>query len=114
MLERLILYRNDLKGSPIYTYKLLGIVSELLFSKEIFPRNKDIKLFLIEIFSIEYKDYVMKSRTLIVARVCKFIYSLEERNSTIKKLSKFISNKIDELKTKDKKEISDMLNGWIK
>lgn len=50
---------------------LAGICVAILYSKEIFKRNKDINFFLKEVFNIEFLPYVMKSRTLIVARVTR-------------------------------------------
>ena len=41
MNRQLILYRNELKNSKIQTYKLIGIVSELVLSKEIFKNNNN-------------------------------------------------------------------------
>ena len=46
MNRQLILYRNELKNSKIQTYKLIGIVSELVLSKrKFFKNNIDIEDF---------------------------------------------------------------------
>ena len=50
MNRQLILYRNELKNSKIQTYKLIGIVSELVLSKEIFKNNIDIEDFIVNVF----------------------------------------------------------------
>lgn len=50
MYDNLILFRNELKNKNVSNYKLIGIVTELIFSKEIFKRNSEISAFIQEIF----------------------------------------------------------------
>ena len=69
--EKLILFRNELKNKTIYNYKLSGIVLELLFSKKIFIKNIEIKKFIKEIFGLELKDYIFKSRSSIGIKISK-------------------------------------------
>ena len=45
MYKELILFRNELKNKSIPKYKIIGIVSELLLSKQIFAKNADIEEF---------------------------------------------------------------------
>ncbi|MFR8990612.1 MAG: hypothetical protein ACLVH9_05530 [Fusobacterium sp.] len=115
MYNNLILYRNELKNKSIYKYKIAGIVSELLFSKKIFSKNSDIKLFLKEVFELEFKEYVMKSRTLIVSHIIKLIYISEEENDYKKNLLKFINFKIEEIKKNENIKIDkNEFDGWVK
>ena len=113
MYENLILYRNELKNKNIPKYKIIGIIVELIFSKEIFKSNKEIGIFLKEVFNIEFKNYVMKSRTMIVSRVCKKI--LDDANINYKnRLIEFINKQIDVLKnSNDIKEKRNEFDGWI-
>lgn len=113
MYENLILYRNELKNKNIPKYKIIGIIVELIFSKEIFKSNKEIGIFLKEVFNIEFKNYVMKSRTMIVSRVCKKI--LDDSNINYKnRLIEFINKQIDVLKnSNDIKEKRNEFDGWI-
>lgn len=112
MYRELILFRNELKNKSVPKYKIIGIVSELLLSRQIFVKNVDIEEFLKEIFSLEFKAYLFRSRTLIVARVTKEIMEMEKDNTYKNKLYKFIQQKIDELKNDDKKE-RNQFDGWI-
>ena len=41
MYNNLLLYRNELKIKSIPKYKIVGIVTELLYSKKIFSRNSE-------------------------------------------------------------------------
>ena len=112
MYKELILFRNELKNKSIPKYKIIGIVSELLLSKQIFAKNADIEEFLSDVFGMKFKDYLYKSRTMFVARVTKEIVALERDNDYKNKLYKFVQKKIDELKDNEKKE-KNQLDGWI-
>lgn len=46
MYKNLILYRNELKNKVLPKYKILGIVTEIILSKELFQKNVDLKPFL--------------------------------------------------------------------
>ncbi len=46
MYKDLVLYRNELKNSIVPKYKTIGIVAELLMSKELFAKKlRDRKIF---------------------------------------------------------------------
>ncbi|MDY3958913.1 hypothetical protein [Romboutsia timonensis] len=115
MYNSLILYRNELKNRIIPKYKLIGIITELIYSKDIFAKNKDISNFVKDIFDIELKDYVVKSRTMIVAKISKKIIGSESIIDYKNKLYNFISIQIETLKkNSDIKENKNELDGWIK
>ena len=113
MYNNLILYRNELKNKNIPKYKIVGIVVELIFSKEIFKSNKEVGIFLKDVFNIEFKGYVMKSRAIIVSKVCKEI--LNDMNSEYRnKLIEFINKQIEFFKNSNNiKEKRNEFNGWI-
>lgn len=113
MYTELILFRNELKNRSVPKYKIIGMVSELLLSRELFPKNVDIENFLREVFALEFKSYLFKSRTLVVARVTKEILVMEKENTYKNKLYKYIQMEIDNLKDSDKKE-KNQFDGWIK
>lgn len=117
MYRNLVLYRNELKNNIVPKYKLIGIISELLLSKEIFTKNSQIEEFLKEIFDIKYKEYVMKSRTLIVARCCRKIIIEEEKNCVLykKRLLHFIIEEIEIIKKESGiKSEKNQFDGWLK
>ena len=47
-------YRSSLRNKEISLFLILGIVSEIILSKEFFKKNKDISLFLKIIFELEF------------------------------------------------------------
>ena len=112
MYTELILFRNELKNKSIPKYKIIGIVSQLLLYKKIFPANRDIKEFLKDIFSLEFKAYLFRSRTLVVARVTREILAIENDSIYKNKLYNFVQSKIDSLKDNTKNE-KNQFDGWI-
>ncbi|WP_373180573.1 hypothetical protein [Enterococcus durans] len=110
MKNDLILYRNELKNRNLPKYKLMGICSDLILSKDIFKNNKDLKPFIIEVFNIEFREYVFLSRSTLSARVSRVIYDSEEKIYVIyrKKLYKYVESNIY-LKENEK----NIFNGWL-
>lgn len=113
MENKLHFYHSELKSKNIPKYKVIGIVSEILLSKELFSKNEDIPFFLNEIFSITYKEYVLKSRTTIVARCIRDIYSVDDKlfETYRKNLLNFV--KLDvEIKPINKRK-NDSIHKWM-
>lgn len=114
MYTSLLLFRNELKNKNMPQYKLVGIVVELLLSKEIFKRNSEIATFVKETFDFELKLYILKSRTMIVAKLCRSIHSLDNPSSCQKKLYEFVDEKIEQLKKQGNiKNKKNEFDGWL-
>lgn len=111
-------YRSSLKNKEISLFLLLGIVAEIILSKIIFKKNKDISDFLKTVFKIEFKEYIMKSRTIIMAKLLKKIYSSsnqeiqEYRKNLLKYIEKKFYNKDEEVSKQTSSK--DNLSKWIK
>lgn len=115
MYTNLILYRNELKNKNIPKYKIVGIVTELLYSKIIFKRNENIACFIKDVFNIQFKSYVMKSRSMVVARIGKLIIKSEDSNEYKSKLLNFVNLQIEILRNNnDIKEKKNEFDGWIR
>jgi len=93
-MNNLVIFRNELKNRIVPKYKLIGITCEILLSKELFKNNIDTVPFLEEIFSVKYKEYVIKSRTAIIARTTRLINKSDE--PTIYQYKKKLYSFIDE------------------
>ena len=113
MYTDLILFRNELKNKTIPKYKIIGIVSQLLLSRKIFPANIDIEKFLKDIFELEFKTYLFRSRTLIVAWVTREILASENDNVYKNKLYNFVQEKIEILKEEEARNEKNEFDGWI-
>lgn len=107
--NELIIYKNELKNSNPARYKVIGIVSKMILSRELFNKNEEIIDFLKYVIEIEFKEYVIASRTLIVARTVRVIEELADGDylECKKRLYKYIDSRITNL---NKKNIFD---GWL-
>lgn len=111
----------DADQSIIY---FAGTIYSILLNREIFKRNSDLKNFIYNIFLKplnyeQYKDYVYKSRTLLGARLYRYI--LENVNYTLTlEISNELINFFDKNTQKDKKtkfvdnDIALELSKWLK
>ncbi|MDD3186822.1 MAG: hypothetical protein PHD70_14470 [Anaerostipes sp.] len=115
MNKDLVLYRNELKNKIVPKYKLIGIVNEIIFSKELFKRNYEIVIFLNVVFNINYKSYVIKSRTMIAARTSRIIHCAEEQEyvSYKENLLRYINKAIQTLDNDGEKTVKNLFDGWI-
>ncbi|WP_238858994.1 hypothetical protein [Clostridium sp. YIM B02569] len=99
--------------------EFIGIVYCIIHSKEIFHYNRDINPFLEEVFGFKYLQYVLNSRTLLSAKIAKYVLKLdneqanEMRINLIKYLKPIISDSGQANKNK-KKNANDKLNIWLK
>ncbi|HFD1648345.1 hypothetical protein [Enterococcus faecium] len=105
----------DTKTVELLKINLYGAISYLILSKEIFKKNKDISLFL-NIIDISVKDYVMKSRTLLLSRIIRELekMDIEQLKEVYKKTLNYIFT-LDEpesmkVKNRKKNSIDSVLN----
>ncbi|MBX9136738.1 MULTISPECIES: hypothetical protein [unclassified Clostridium] len=108
---------NKLNNTKLEHSEFIGIVCCIIHSKEIFPNNKDIIPFLEQVFSVKYLQYVLNSRTLISARLCKTLLCIDGieleklRNKTVKYFYIYENKNINSNK---KKNANDKLSIWLK
>lgn len=110
-MEELKIYRNELKNTKPPKYKLIGIISEIILSTELFKNNIDTKPFLKEVLNTEFNEYVYASRTLIISRTIRFIEDCDDKNYLVYKnnLYKFVVKNIDNSKSKN----NNTFDGWL-
>lgn len=112
------LINKKLNSNKFDNIDFMGIVSYMIYSTQIFPKNNDISIFLNKIFGISYLDYVIKARPLIVSRVTKHILSLNNKELLKAKddIVKFIStnNVQADKKSNKKRNANDKLEVWLK
>ncbi|CAI1523037.1 hypothetical protein [Serratia fonticola] len=73
------------KQGNIAKESFLGLVVTLMLSKEIFKNNSDVASYAKEVFNIHFLPYAVRSRTLMVAKLCRVIINYNE--ITVKKIS---------------------------
>lgn len=76
-------------------YELYPIVVMLVIKKKYFKRNDDL-IELLEIFDLEFKDYVMKSRTLLLARILREIEKIKDVDDIVLNLKKILTKNTNE------------------
>lgn len=91
MITNLVLYRNELKNKTIHTYKLLGILNELILSKEIFESLDEISIFIEKVYNLEVK---YSSKDLYLKDINNLVINKNKFNK--KEILNFINNKIKE------------------
>ena len=111
-MEQLKIYRNELKNTKPPKYKLIGIVSEIILSEELFKQNIDTKSFLKEVFNKEFNEYVYASRTSIVSRTIRLIEDCDDDKIYLdykNNLYKFVVKNIGNSKSNN----NNTFDGWL-
>lgn len=75
MNDSIVIFLNELKNKLVSRYKIIGISSELILELNLFPKNHDLAPFLQDVYGLEFKEYILRSRTLILARVVRHLDS---------------------------------------
>ncbi|MDU4960220.1 MAG: hypothetical protein E6X17_06115 [Sporomusaceae bacterium] len=95
---------------------LMGVISFLIYSKDIFPRNLNVAEFIEDNFKISYPKYVIRSRTLIVAKITRHLYFSDESvivDVLPKLINYFHIENAAFQKTGRKRNENDKLNTWL-
>lgn len=117
---KLYLMKNNLK------VELIGIMAIIIISKDLIKRNHEVGEFIKKILEIEFPEYVVKSRTLMAARVNRILINIDDERE-IKKVNRKILRYLDTLeKNKESEDLekivkkakkeneNDKLKKWLK
>ncbi|ELQ6274729.1 hypothetical protein G9X52_00910 [Cronobacter sakazakii] len=58
----------------------IGLITIVIYSREIFLKNEDAAHFIKQVFGITFLDYVIKSRTLLCARLTRNIVNMNDKD----------------------------------
>lgn len=116
--------KNRLSNSHIDSIELMGVIVHIIYSKMLFPKNNQLESFVSDCLNIQIPNYVLRSRTLISAKISKYIYNLDEVEvrKIHHKLKLFFenynvensqNNKGKKMKNRKKNE-NDKLDTWLK
>ena len=86
-----------LKKNEIGTIELMGIMGMLIISKDILKRNSEVEEFIKKTLELTFPEYVIRSRTLMSARVNRVLAGIDDE-SEIKKYQKNILEYLESLK----------------
>ena len=104
----------------------MGITYEIVLRKDLFPRNKDLKDFIEEVYikrfsnKKTFKDYLYRSRTLLSSSLLRKIYlelDYSEVTEIINELIEIIQgNTIEDKSSKSNKskDMNDYITEWMK
>lgn len=71
-----------------------AILSIIIFTKEYYSHNDDLRSFTKNVLGTNYKDYLFKSRTLLYSRIIKDFYiNNQDITSLVKKINGFLNKK---------------------
>lgn len=70
------LYRDD----KISRESFIGLIVCLLLDKNVFLKNSDVGEFISSTFDIDLPFYTLRSRTLMVSRVCRLLSSVDKKS----------------------------------
>ncbi|WP_239727195.1 MULTISPECIES: hypothetical protein [unclassified Mammaliicoccus] len=97
-------FNENLKKKISNNYKpqdakiiLPGIIAEIVFNKEVFKKNIELKEFT-KIFDNEYADYLYKARPLLFARLIKEFMEISEEKELliyVNKIEKYLNLNIE-------------------
>ncbi|WP_128894090.1 hypothetical protein [Longirhabdus pacifica] len=116
MNNKLNYYRSELKSKNVAKYKLVGITTELILNTTIFSKNENIVPFLKSVYNLTYKEYIIRSRTMILARTARYIYKLDskEYENSRKELLNFINKCLQlSIQNKEVKNTSSDFSKWM-
>ena len=110
---------NKLEKIENKYYELYPIVVMLIIKKSYFKRNNDL-MELLKIFNLEFKDYVMKSRTLLLARILREIEKIKDIDDVVLNLKKILVENTNEegktpqnkVKNRDKKYLDNIIEKY--
>lgn len=100
----------------------LGLLYQLILSKEVFKRNRDLEDFLLSVYKKKYNDYLFNSRPYLASRVLKDIsdeYDFLKMSISIKLIILYLrdkdlsGNKVEIEEKKISTSIEDDTIGWF-
>lgn len=104
-------YKSE-KDTILYNI-LISSISEIILSKKLFLRNKDVADFLEKRFKIVFPDYVYKNRALILGRTIKYFSEFETSSDVKDSLNKiyiFLNDILEENTSSELKTWRDLID----
>ena len=93
---KLYLRKND-----VSKVELMGVMGIIIISKDVIKRNTDVGEFIEYVMKIKFSEYVIKSRTLMSARINRILINIED-NYEIRKISRNILDYLDNIENENK------------
>ncbi|MCB5311956.1 hypothetical protein [Yersinia intermedia] len=113
------------KNKKVSRETFIGIIVSLILNKELFKTNQDVVKFTSLAFDLNFPMYITRSRTLMVARICRVLFNSDEKsiekfsnmtsiylNNILSQQSELNLNTADKYKNTRNDALSNM-NKWI-
>ncbi|PSW47066.1 hypothetical protein [Photobacterium kishitanii] len=71
---------NKLCGSSMTKETFIGLMVSIIIKKSIFTKNNDTSDFINKVFDIELPFYIVRSRTLMAAKICRILIDCDSKN----------------------------------
>lgn len=84
-MDNIFLMLRKLKHGNVAKENFIGIISMIVLSSELFKKNSDVADYVEHTFDIHLLPYAVRSRTIIIAKLCRFLVKITDAES--KKLS---------------------------
>ncbi|CUO13257.1 hypothetical protein EAI89_19105 [Eubacterium sp. am_0171] len=122
--NNIAIIRNYLKKTNLDIIDLIGIITVLIIKKDVIKKNSDVGEFVNNILKVKFPEYVIRSRTLIAARVSRILLELDD--DKIENIKENILKYIDKIDIEDmnkesstpkknkKKNENKKLEKWLK
>ena len=93
--------KSYLRKNDVSKVELMGVMGIIIISKDVIKRNTDVGEFIEYVMKIKFPEYVIKSRTLMSARINRILINIED-NSEIRKISRNILDYLDNIENENK------------
>lgn len=94
---------------------LPAVLAIIIFTKEFFKSNKELRKFTKGWLRVEYKEYLFRSRTLLYSRVIKDFFLNENQKKFLRvQIDNFFDELAPEQTTRNKKAGQDIIEKWTK
>lgn len=115
--------QNHLKKNNTDIVEIIGIITTLIITKDVFKKNLEVKEFLSNVLGIDFPSYVMRSRTLMAARTSRLLFTVDEDSlyelknkifTYIKNIDMLDEKNMSNVKKTKKKNENQKLEKWLK
>ncbi|HIF9162522.1 TPA: hypothetical protein ACX6PK_003394 [Photobacterium damselae] len=112
---------NKFKNEKVSREMILGLTVLMMMNKSVFEKNVNVSEFIEKVFYVKMPNYATKSRTLMVAKVCRLLTKIErtELFYTHKSIVLFLYTLIEDnsnendIKNKKSKNALSNMNKWF-
>lgn len=106
-IKKILVTIHPNKDLDLARLKMYSATVSIILSKELFPKNYDIKLFLDD-NQIIFKEYVFKSRTLLLSRIIRVVEKMDSRDleNLLSEFNKLLKTNMPKSKASEKESLS--------